>query len=101
EIVILKQKLTKAYSDLGETVRPLIEKEKKTPLAENDSVKAALKKISDIEKSMKEREKEINAAKKEAEEKTESESKGEVEVKPEESKQTEAPDKSKKTKSKK
>ena len=66
EIVILKQKLTKAFSDFGEVVRPLIEKDKKSPLAAQDSVKAALKKINDIEKSIKEKEKEIEAAKKEA-----------------------------------
>ncbi|MBN2104089.1 hypothetical protein JW835_08635 [bacterium] len=71
EIVILKQKLTKAYSDLGEAVRPLLEKDKKSPLAENEPVKASLKKITDIEKSIKEKEKEIEAAKKEAEAKTE------------------------------
>lgn len=74
EIVILKQKLTKGYSDLGEAVRPLIEKDKKSALAAQDPVKAALKKIAEIEKSIKEKEKEIDAAKKEAEAKEETKS---------------------------
>jgi len=70
EIVILKQKLTKAYSDLGESVRPILEKDKKSLLASKEPVKSNLKKIADIEKSIKEKEKEIDAAKKEAEAKT-------------------------------
>jgi len=71
EIVILKQKLTKAYGDLGETVRPLIEKDKKSSLAAQEPVKEALQKITEIEKSIKTKEKEIDAAKKEAESKAE------------------------------
>lgn len=74
EIVILKQKQTKAYSDLGEIVRPLIEKDKKSSLLQNDAVKEALKKLTELDKSMKEKEKEIDAAKKEAEEKSEQQS---------------------------
>lgn len=74
EIVILKQKLTKIYGELGETVRPILEKDKKSAIANNESVKAVLKKLTDIEKSMKAKEKEIDAAKKEAEEKSEKQS---------------------------
>lgn len=70
EIVILKQKLTKAFGELGEAVRPLIEKDKKSGLAANESVKAVLKKIADFEKDIKTKEKEIDAAKKEAEAKS-------------------------------
>jgi hypothetical protein len=71
EIVILKQKQVKLYGELGETVRPLIEKDKKSAIANHESVKDVLKKLTDIEKSMKAKEKEIDAAKKEAEEKSE------------------------------
>lgn len=71
EIVILKQKQAKFYGELGEIVRPLIEKDKKSPLANHESVKEVLKKLADIEKSIKAKEKEIDAAKKEAEKKSE------------------------------
>ena len=71
EIVILKQKQAKLYSELGETVRPLIEKDKKSVIANHESVNDVLKKLADIEKSIKAKEKEIDAAKKEAEQKSE------------------------------
>jgi hypothetical protein len=71
EIVILKQKQARLYGELGETVRPLIEKDKKSAIANHDAVKDVLKKLGDIDKSIKAKEKEIEAAKKEAEEKSE------------------------------
>jgi hypothetical protein len=53
EIVILKQKQARLYGELGETVRPLIEKDKKSAIANHDAVKDVLKKLGDIEKSIK------------------------------------------------
>ncbi len=72
EIVYLKQKLAKAYSDLGEVVRPMIAKDKKSVLAKEEPVKEALKKLAEIEKAIKAKEKEIETARKEAEEQPDS-----------------------------
>lgn len=86
EIVIIKQKINKAYGDLGEAVRPLIEKDKKSTLAKEEKVAAALKTLADLEKSIKQKEKEIAKAREEAEAKVHTADKEEeiveVEAKP-------------------
>jgi transposase len=70
ETVILKQKLAKTYQDLGEAVRPLIEKDKKAGgLAQEEIVKELLRKLAEIEKTIKEKDKEIEEAKAESAEK--------------------------------